>query len=246
MTTRKCSYCRSTEHNACNCTSPFLLNYLASLCENYNYILSNIQDCENITTNEAILFANQSFTQFLYQRKKNYNTTLIVLVRNLNLTSRLTQYTTACSLITDYIVSRSQMNYRIPLINYGISIMAEENLMINRISLGVESPDLTYYKYFILNKDAIKIILNNFKQYIQLEVEHVFMMETEDLEDCPICMNKITSLNKVRTDCNHNYCNYCFELMVQHSKTIMTNSTITCALCRTKISKCYKPIISLI
>ena len=129
-------------------------------------------------------------------------------------------------------------------ITYGVSIMVEEFFMINRIPHGFEALGLAYYKDFILNNDILKIILNlKFKQFVPLKIELIAMTETEVLEDCPICMTTITTSNKVTTDCNHNYCNPCFEEMVQHRRTINANSSITCALCRSKISKCYKPII---
>lgn len=249
MTTRKCSFCKSTNHSACKCDSPLLLNYLAELCHHYNQILSNITDCNLLTKNDAILITNNEFKQYLHQMKKYNSIVLNVLVRNLNLTLRLTQYDTSCLLITDYIVSRSQRNHRNLPISYGISLMVEEFFMINKIHLGIESPELAPYKDFILHHDILKSILNlKFRQSIPLEIENVYMMDTEVLEDCPICMNEITSSNKVITDCNHNYCNHCFDLMVHHSKSRNEDLPINCALCRSQISKCYKnkPIISLI
>lgn len=243
---RKCSFCKSTEHSACNCTSPLLLNCLAKLCEQYNYIVTNIPD-GSMTKNIAIIFANNAFKQFLYQIQRHYNNILNVLVRNLRLTSRLTPYATSCLLIIDYISARTQReNLHLPII-YGCPIMTEEFFMINRIPQRFEAPELAYYKDFILYHDNLKIIMNlKFKQSIPLEIEHVFMMETEVLEDCPICMNTINASDKVMTNCNHNYCNPCFDKMVQHSRTINDKVSIKCAMCRSNITKCYKPIVSLV
>ena len=243
--TRKCSFCKSTEHAASNCTSPLLLNCLAELCERYNTILTNIPD-GTMTRNEAITFTNNEFKHSLHQIQRYYNNILNVLVRNLRLTSRMTPYATSCILITNYIFMRSQIT-NLPHILYGRPIMMEEFFMINRIPHRFEAPELAYYKNFILYHDNLKVIMNlKFKQSIPLEIEHVFMMETEVLEDCPICMNSINTPNKVITNCNHTYCNSCFDQMVQHTRNRNDNVSIKCALCRSNISKCYKPIVNLV
>ena len=238
---RKCSYCRSTEHSASNCTSPLLLNCLVELCQHFNYILNNINDV-NMTQDAAIINTKNEFTQFLYHRQRYYNNTLNVLVRNLRLTVRMPSYATSCFLISQYIIERSQRARinNLPIV-YGVSIMAEEFFMINRIPGGFESPELTHYKDFILNADILKIILNlKFKQFISLEIQHVYMIETEVLEDCPICMNTIARSNKVTTSCQHNYCIDCFDQMVDHAKIKNECELPRCALCRERISICYK------
>ena len=239
---RKCSHCRSTEHSACSCTSPSLLNCLAELCKAYNYILMNITDT-NITQEEAIIMINQQFKQFLYDRQRYYNNILNVLVRNLKLTPRMTAFATSCYLISHYIFERRERNYRTLPILYGFPIMIQEIMMINRIPHGIESPELAQYKDFILNHDFLKILIDlKFKQFISLEIEDVIMMETEVLEDCPICMSTIDTTNKVTTSCNHNYCNTCFDQLVEHTRIKNEWDLPKCALCREIITKCYKAV----
>ena len=239
---RKCSYCKNTEHNASICTSPLLLNCLAELCQHFNYLVSTIPN-KSMPRDEAVSYASNLFMKYIY--RPDYNNTLNVLVRNLRLSERMTPHATSCFLITNYIVERTQRNnMELPIINgiiRGVLVTVEELVMINRIPNGFESLELADYRDFMLNNDYLKSLLDiMFQHFIPLEIEHVVMMETEVLEDCPICLTTITSLNKVTTDCNHNYCNPCFERMVQHGREI---SSITCALCRKNISKCYKPII---
>lgn len=240
---RKCSYCRSTEHTACNCTSPKLLNCLAGLCQDYNFILMNITDT-HLTQDEAITIINQQFNELLYHRFSYYKNTLNVLVRNLKLCPRMTKYATSCLLISHYIFERSKRNYRNLPILYGFPVMVEEFFMINRIPNGIDSPELAHYKDFILNNDFLKILLNlKFKQFISLEIEHVTMMEIEVLEDCPICMTTIATSSKVTTNCNHNYCNTCFDQLVEHSRIKNESELPKCALCRERITICYKHTI---
>lgn len=242
--TRKCSYCRSSEHSACTCTSPLLLNCLSELCQQYNYILNSISGFSTIR-DEVITSTDHEFKQFLHQRQRYYNNTLNVLVRNLRLTVRMTPYATSCLLISQYIFARSQRGYTNLPILYGIPIMAQEFFMINRIYGGFESPELAHYKDFILNNDILKIILNlKFKPYVSLQTEYVYMIETEGLEDCPICMNQILTTSKVTTNCNHNYCNSCFDQLVTHAKLRNVNELPKCALCRVQISKCYKHTVN--
>jgi hypothetical protein len=242
--TRKCSCCKSIEHSACNCTSPLLLNCLAELCQMYNYILTNMTTRE-MTKYEAIIYTNTELMQYLQNRYRLYTHILPVLVRNLRLNSRLPRYAEACFLILQYIVDRSGRNNVNIRISDGITIIDKEYHMVNRVDGGFESPELAYYKDFILNHDILKTIIHlDMAVYISLEIEHVHMIESDVLENCPICINTIAISKKVTTNCLHSYCNTCFDNMVEYSKNKNDGKLPNCPLCRERITKCYKHTIS--
>lgn len=55
--------------------------------------------------------------------------------------------------------------------------------------------------------------------------------ETLSLE-CPICLNKINN-DFVKTNCNHYYCSYCFDKIVENLNIYRKP---TCSLCRTNVT----------
>lgn len=242
--TRKCSFCKSTDHNVCTCTSPLLLYCLAELCKMYNYIFTDMANPE-LTKYEAIIYTNNELMIFLNNRYRQYKHELPALVRNLKLTTRMPNYTNACILILQYIVDRTRRNNVNIRITDEISIIDKEYHMVNRVDGGFDSPELAYYKNFILNFDILKTIINlNRPTRISLEIEHVHMIETDVLDNCPICMNTIAVSKKVTTNCLHSYCNTCFDQMVEYSKNKNDGKLPNCPLCRERITKCYKHTIS--
>lgn len=68
---------------------------------------------------------------------------------------------------------------------------------------------------------------------IQLEEKECDEMLFE--EKCPMCLDNIETLDVVRTNCNHYYCNTC---MLKHIRNVQNNmlDNLLCPLCRSNIN----------
>ena len=79
-----------------------------------------------------------------------------------------------------------------------------------------------------LDDDILSPIRPNTSRRVSKTIE-AFTCTEED--ECPICYNNLFSLKKIKTNCNHIFCNDCFDNHISHNN----NMVVACPMCRTAV-----------
>jgi len=89
------------------------------------------------------------------------------------------------------------------------------------------------YKKYIKNNNNKIILYQNRKKFIYKKACFNAFKKWKDSinknEECPICLNNISSLDKITTKCNHIYCKTCLKSWLEEKDS--------CPICRHTISK---------
>jgi hypothetical protein len=109
----------------------------------------------------------------------------------------------------------SDIVYESLLKNYSMIVMASvNNYFMNLVDRSKE-------KRKLLNMDKIPF-------------------EVSSYQDCPICLEKVTNKNAIKTNCDHIHCYDCIKYCVELCFKDDTKKKLTCSLCRTEVTKLYK------
>jgi hypothetical protein len=206
VTVRRCSFCRSSNHNILSCNHSLLTDFQ----NNLHYKKNEIERMDGISLFEKVaLFESWILYQCVFG-----NTFLIKAysVRYLNCTMRDTTDTyikKICDFIWENeIIHGETVNSQEIEIEWFFDRSGDPNLLPSNSDSNLTT--------------NINILVDE-SYHLNVDLESEFK-----LEECSICYESIKTSNMVKINCAHEFCGFCI-------KKIMNSDIKNCAFCREKI-----------
>jgi len=214
---RRCSCCRSEQHNITQCNSQILLDFKENLINRRN----ELREIPSIDLNDKISY----YETWLYGQDhnliKSYSMRFCGSYSRNSLELCVTKIVSIIwnvernpnNLINDYIV--------LPRVN-----ISQDSLDVLELRLAEFLSELRNNPLDTSENRKYKICVDRLQKLEELE-------ELEELENCNICYEDKKNRHMVTLNCNHNFCGDCISQTLKKCDTL---SFPNCAMCRTKIS----------
>jgi hypothetical protein len=211
--TRRCSFCRSFEHNITQCDNERLLNFQENLISKRD----DLREIHSIDFNNKISYFETWILGQNQKLVKSYAMRFCGAYTRNNLQICATK-------IISYIWNIQQDIWG--------NNQTQEQDFISLPNLA-DSVDLVNMERAVEYLLGLRNNRNQPNENRKFDINSVLCSESVVVqEDCAICYEDVQSSNMVSLNCNHNFCGNCLS---QTLKKCNPNSVPCCALCRTKI-----------
>jgi len=210
---RRCSCCRSEQHNITQCNSQILLDFKENLINRRN----ELREIPSIDFNDKISY----FETWLYGQDHN-------LIKSYSMRFCGSYSRNSLELCVTKIVSLIWNVERNP--NRSI----HEYVSLPRVNIPQDSLDILELRLAEFLSELRNNPLDsseNRKYNIRVEID-TSDDNLETIENCNICYEEKKNCHMVTLNCNHNFCGDCVSQILKKCDTI---SFPNCAMCRTKI-----------
>jgi hypothetical protein len=211
---RRCSCCRSEQHNITQCNSQILLDFKENLINRRN----ELREIASIDLNDKISY----FETWLYGQDHN-------LIKSYSMRFCGSYSRNSLQLCVTKIVSiiwNVERSWNNQLHNY----VALPPINISQDSLDVLELRLAEFLLELRNNPLDTSENRKYKICVEREEN---LEELETIETCNICYEDKKTSHMVTLNCNHNFCGDCISKTLKKCDTL---SFPNCAMCRTKMS----------
>jgi hypothetical protein len=214
LTPRRCSLCKFPGHNFSSCTTLTFQKNLA---------------------HRRYLSMWQQWIETLVRYSDDSVDILILANILLNLNKEWINNMTNFRLIKSFLnLNRIGTNKEIKLYIYGLY----HYLILRHYGFNeINSNAAEYYQFYDYLLETFPPIqfhhdINRKRQY-GISLETKTMRVKRELKTCPICLDNISSIDVIQTNCSHEFCEACITKTIEN---LPFEKDLSCAMCRTNIT----------
>jgi hypothetical protein len=224
---RRCSCCRSEEHNITQCNDSRLINFQTNLTNRRD----ELREIPSIDFNNKVSY----FETWLYGQDHN-------LIKSYAMRFCGAYSRNSLQICVSKIVN---LFWNIEEDIWGNQVQSTNYIPLPTVSISQDSLDLLDFRLaeFLTELRSIREETSENRKYdisgfLCLEIEseerttQQISEELDAIENCNICYEDKQNRHMVSLNCNHNFCGVCLSTIL---KKCNPHSFPTCAMCRTKI-----------